>query len=112
MGGAAAGLVSVTDVHGFPGGGGVKSRRPAGILRVTHGLLDLLPREDQARLPRLTRVGGPRRSLDALTQEFCEISNLPGILWVPVWFAIAKAATPSDSHEGEKKSEVTENKGS
>jgi hypothetical protein len=32
-----------------------------GILMVIHGLVDLLPREYPARLPQLTRVGGPRR---------------------------------------------------
>ena len=71
---------------------------------VIHCLSDLLPREYQERLPPLTRVGRPRRSLDVLTQKSCENSNLPGILWIPVWFSIAKAATPSDSQGGEKES--------
>lgn len=79
---------------------------------VIHGLLDLPPREYQALLPQLTRVGRPRRFLDVLTQKSCAESNLPGMLWVPVWFSITKAATPSNGREGENESEVTENKGS
>jgi len=35
-----------------------------------------------ARLPQLTRVGGPRRFGGGLTQKPCENSNLPGMLWV------------------------------
>ena len=79
---------------------------------VIHGLLDLLPREYQALLQQLTRVGRPRRFLDVLTQKSCEESNLPGMLWVPLWFSIVEAATPSDGQEGKKEREVTENKGS
>ena len=45
VGGAVAGLVSVTDVHGFPGGVSVKSRGPTEILRAIHGPLDLLSSE-------------------------------------------------------------------
>ena len=101
MGEAVAGLVSVTDVNGFSGGGGVKRRCPTEILRAIHGRLDMLPWEHHARVSRLTRVGGHRRSLDVLTHKSCEIPILPGILWVSLWFAIAKAATPSDSHESE-----------
>jgi len=38
--------------------------------------------EYQARLPRLTRVRGPRRFGGSLTQKPCENSNLAGMLWV------------------------------
>jgi hypothetical protein len=51
-----------------------------GILMVIHGLVDLLPREYPARLPQLTRVGGPRRLGGGLTQKPCENPNLPGML--------------------------------
>ena len=49
---------------------------------VIHRLVHLLPRECQARLPQLTRVGGPRRLGGGLTQKPWENSNLPGMLWV------------------------------
>jgi hypothetical protein len=49
------------------------------------GFLDLLSREYHLRLLQLTRVSAARRSLDVQTQESCEISNLPGILWVALW---------------------------
>jgi hypothetical protein len=81
-----------------------------GILIAIRGLLDLLSREYHLRFPRLTRVSATRRSLAALTQTSGENSNLPGILWVPMWFAVAKAATTGDSHEGGKEREVTETK--
>jgi hypothetical protein len=49
---------------------------------VIHRLVHPLPREFQARLPQLTRVGGPRRFGGGLTQKPCENPNLPGMLWV------------------------------
>ncbi len=55
---------------------------PEGIWIVIYRLVHLLPREHPARLPQLTRMGGPGRLGGALTQKPWENSNLPGILWV------------------------------
>jgi len=61
---------------------GGEESSPEETWMVIHRLVHLLPREYPARLPQLTRVGGPRRYGGGLTQKPCENSNLPGMLWV------------------------------
>jgi hypothetical protein len=51
----------------------------------------------------------PNELLERMSKMEREAFVRDGLL--PDWFSSAKAATPSDSHEGEKESEAVENKG-